>query len=268
MSKLGVQRVFRARCPACSQVEVVEVNDKLLEEAQNNPLGLAGVAFQHETHVFIVYVDRNGGERGTRVFPLLQARGKGLYEVKVQPELLRGLRNIGGFTIESRRLNYRVTGYFEPPSSSIKVYKGETSLEVDFRRDVSYQTTKAWMELLAEALDSSYSYSPTDYVNAVRLLDVLIEEKPFEYIKQVFWLITNASNITVKVRPSEAMLLRKYRPSIIFEKYNGGFVNRVLEAPSVKVSDILGLENPQIMFSYVEALLSLQRRGVIDLVIG
>jgi truncated hemoglobin YjbI len=267
MSKQGMVRVFKIRCPACNIVETVEVNDKILIDAQSNPLGLAGVAFPHDNHVLIVYIDRNGEERGTRVFSLLQPVAKGFYQVKVPDEWLRGLRNIAGFTVESKRINYRISGYLRQPSSSIKVYKGETTLEVDFARDISYQQARSWLELLAEALDTSFSFNQADYVNAIRLLDVLIEEKPFEYIKQVFWLITNASNITVKVHEREAMLARKYRPMILFDKHNGGFINRVMEVSNTKVSQLLGLENPQIIYSYIEALLSLQRRKIIDLVV-
>jgi hypothetical protein len=267
MSKLGVVRAFKIKCPSCNSIETVEVDEKVLYEAQSNPLGLAGIAFSHEDHVLIVYIDRNGGERGTRIFPLLQPTAKGFYQATVPTEWLRGLRNISGFTVESRRINYRITGYLKPSTSSIKVRKGETSLEIDFTRDISYHSAKSWMELLVEALDSSFSTNQADYINAIRLLDVLVEEQPFEYVKQVFWLITNASNISVKVRERESLLARKYRPMIIYEKYDGGFINKVLEASRIKVSQLVGLENPQVIYSYIEALLSLQRRRVIDLVI-
>jgi len=267
MSEVSAVRIVKTRCPRCGEVFPVTLTTELLEEAKSNPLGLVGVALPHSDHVLVAYFDRNGAERGTRVFAALQAPEKGLYEVRVPLGDVKGLRNIAGFVIESRKLNLKLVYSTRSISTSIKVSAPDTCLEVDFQRDVSYSHVRAWLELLVDVLENSYSTLPLDYINTLRIFDVMVEEQPFTYAKQVFWLVANASTITIKPRLPESLLVKKYRPTILYEKYNGNFVSRVIESGGLKVSDILGSEAPQVLFSYAETVLSLYRRGVIDLVI-
>ncbi len=267
MIKAEIVRIAKIKCPRCGSEFPVNISTNVLEEAKVNPLGLAGVAVPHSDHVLVAYFDRNGDERGVRVFSILQAPEKGVFEVNIPEGDVKGLRNIAGFIIESRKLNLRLKYSARTTSTAIKVSALDTTLEVDFQRDISYHHVKAWLELLVDVFENSYSTLPADYVNAVRVFDIMVEEKPFTYAKQIFWLIANASTITIRPRLPESLLIKKYRPTILYEKYNGGFVSRAVDSVGLRVSEVLGTEMPQILYSYAETLLSLYRRGVIDLVI-
>uniref|UniRef100_A0A7J3X568 Uncharacterized protein n=2 Tax=Thermofilum pendens TaxID=2269 RepID=A0A7J3X568_THEPE len=261
-------KVLKVRCPACDSEHIIQVTPEVLREADQNPLGLTGLAFPHGDHVLVVYVDRLGGERGTRVFRLFQQpAARGFAEVRVPPSELQGLRNIGGFWVELGRLGVRVGTEPSASAVSLKAKKGATTLELDFNRDIGYQTARLWLEMLLDAFDTSYSSELRDYVNAVKALDLLLEEKPFEYARQVLWLLSNASTITIRLRMPEARLLREVRPSLFFERYDGGFVLKVLESSGSTVGELLSGALPQVLFSSAEAILALHRRGVIDLVV-
>lgn len=266
MSKVEIIRTVKLRCPRCGTEVSLQITPDIVEEALSNPLGLAGVAYPHGDHVLVAYFDRNGGERGVRVFSTLQTPDKGVFEVSLLGDELRGLRNISGFSVLSKKLNMKMS-FLSQSSTTLKVSGRDTVVEVDFRRDFGYQILRGWLEILLDVFENSYSTDPSDYINTIRIFDIMLEEKPFAYAKQVFWLVANASTITSKVRLPEAILLKKYRPTIIFEKYNGEFVSRVVDSNEIRVSEALGKDNPQILFSNAEALLSLYRRGVIDLVI-
>uniref|UniRef100_A0A7C3SLH1 Uncharacterized protein n=1 Tax=Thermofilum pendens TaxID=2269 RepID=A0A7C3SLH1_THEPE len=262
-------KVLKARCPVCGREHAIQVTHEILREAEQNPLGLAGLAFPHEDHVLVVYLDRLGGERGTRAFRLLeQPVARGFTEVRVPPTELQGLRNIEGFWVELGRLGVRVSSESSVSAISLKARRGETTLELNLSRDIGYQTAKPWLELLLEAFDTSYSSELRDYVNAVKALDLLLEEKPFEYARQVLWLLSNASTIAIRLRIPEVHLLKEIRPSLFFERYDGDFVLKVLESGGSTVGKLLSGVLPQVLFSSAETILSLHRRGVIDLVIA
>uniref|UniRef100_A0A7C4FAM4 Uncharacterized protein n=1 Tax=Thermofilum pendens TaxID=2269 RepID=A0A7C4FAM4_THEPE len=262
-------RVLRIRCPECGSEHTIPVTQEVIREAEQNPLGLAGLALPHGDHVLVVYLDRLGGERGTRVFRLLQQpTRRGLAEVRVPPSEMQGLRNISGFWAELGKLGVRVSSEALAPAVSLKARRGETTLELAFNRDVGYQTAKPWLEMLLEVFDTSYSSELRDYVNAVKALDLLLEERPFEYARQVLWLLSNASTITVRLRMPEVHLLREIRPSILFERYDGEFIQKVVESGGSTVGELLSGVLPQVLFSSAEAILALHRRGVIDLVVA
>jgi hypothetical protein len=267
MSRAQVIRTVKVRCPRCGAEIPLELTPNIIEEAKANPLGLAGVAYPHLDHVLIVYFDRNGEERGVRVFLTLQAPEKGLYEILLSKDDLKGLRNISGFRVESRKLNIRISSFTTATTAALKISGRDTIVEVDFQRDFSYQILRGWLEILLDVLENSYSSAPLDYVNTFRILDIMLEEKPFAYAKQVFWLVANGSTITIRPRLPEALLLKKYRPTLVYEKYSGAFISKVIEKNEMKVSEALGEDNPQVLFVNAEALLSLYRRGVLDLVI-
>ena len=261
-------RVLKVRCPSCGDTFTLEVRPELLAEAAASPIGLAGLAVPHGDHVMVVYVDSSGGERGVRVFKsLLVGVGKGLADLTVPPTLLAGLRNIGGFVAELGKLGIRLRASSGAAAVTLRARKGGTSLELEFTSDVSYQAAKPWLELFLDVVDTSYSNEPLDYVNAVRVLDLLLEEKPFTYARQILWLLTNSSTITVRMRAPEMRLVRELRPSLLFERYNGNFIARVLESGGLRLSDLLASENPQLLLSSAEAVLALYRRGVVDLVV-
>ncbi|MEZ0346695.1 MAG: hypothetical protein ABWK01_09105 [Infirmifilum sp.] len=267
MGTAQIIKVAKVTCPRCGSQFSIELTPEILAEVESNPLGLAGVALPHGDHVLVVYFDRNGGERGVRVFSLLQKQEKGFYEVKMERESLKGMRNISGFLIELRKLNLRLIYLQESTPITVRLSGRDIGLELTFQKDFSYQKVRGWLELLLDVFEGSYSASPSDYVNTLRILDVMLEENPFAYAKQVFWLVSNASTITIKSRLPESHLLKKYRPTILYEKYNGLFITRVVDSNGIKVSELLTETNPQILFSYSEAILSLYRRGVVDLVI-
>ena len=261
-------RILKVRCPACGSEQAIQVTPEVLKEAEQNPLGLAGLAFPHGDHVLVVYLDRLGGERGARVFKLFQQpAARGLVEVRVPPSELQGLRNIGGFWAELGRLGVRLSSTASTSAVSLRARKGETTLELELNRDIGYQTARPWLEMLLEAFDTSYSSELRDYVNAVKALDLLLEEKPFEYARQVLWLLSNASVITIRLRMPEARLIRELRPTLLFERYDGGFVLKVLESSGSTVGELLSGVLPQVLFASAEAILALHRRGAIDLVV-
>lgn len=261
-------KVLKVRCPQCGSEFVLDITATLLSEAAQNPMGLAGIALPHGDHVLVVYVDSSGGERGVRVFKSFQApAARRVTEFLVPDNALRGLRNIGGFTAELGKLGVKLKASTGKAALLLRGRKGDSSMELELVRSLEYQVVAPWLDMLLEVMDTSYSSEVADYVNAVKALDLLIEEKPFTYARQVLWLIANSSIIKTRLRMPEAQLVRSLKPSIIFERYNGGFISRVLESGETRLRELLTTESPQLLFSSAEALLSLYRRGIIDLVV-
>lgn len=266
MTSIGIN-LLKIRCPRCGRESVVQVDEKILEEARSNPLGLAGVVETHDDHAIVVYIDRNGNERGIRIYSLLKKGVTKPYsEFAIPSQELEKMRNISGFIIYLKKLSIVIKGYTDSIRESYKAVKDNTVLEIDFKEDLPYKTIKHWTQLVVEAMNTSYSDNPKDYLNAIKILDVMLEERPFIYASKVFWLVTNASILTMKTKLPEKLLLKKYRPSIIYEMYEAPFINQVIELPQERVDVLIDTGNPQIMFSRAEALLSLYRRGIIDLV--
>lgn len=262
-----LRKVLKTRCPRCGRDIVVEVNERILMEARNNPLGMAGIVEMHGDHAAVVYVDRNGNERGVRVYPVL-AKGAEEYTVFTLPSAsLENFYNIGGFSLTLKKLRMMIRAGLQEEGVTLRASKGEAVLELDFKRDFSWSTVKRFTWILVDAVSTSYSENPNDYLNAVKLLDVVLREPQFFYSKDVFWLVTNASTITMKTRLPEAMLFRKYRPSMLFERYDTRFLLRVAETPSEPVSKLLRSDNPHVVYSRADALLAMYKRGIIDLVV-
>ena len=260
--------IIRTKCPKCRRESIVSVDESLLQEALQNPLGMVGVVEIHGDHALVIYIDRNGHERGKRIYPLLKTAERGPYtEYKISADELARLKNISGFALDLKRLHILIKGYVQDLKDSYKISSENAVLEIDFNEELSYKVIKHWTKLVFDAINTSYSDNPNDYLNAIKILDVVLDEQPFIYANKVFWLITNASTLTMRSRLPEKMLLQKYRPSIIYERYEQQFINHVVSLPQEKVYNLLSGDNPQIMFARAEALLSLYRRGVIDLVV-
>lgn len=262
-------RILRVRCPQCGAEFTLDVTAALLSEAAQSPMGLAGVALPHGDHVLVVYVDSSGGERGARVFRSFQLTAtKQMSEVLVPSEALRGLRNIGGFTVELGKLGVKLVHTAGRATLLVRGKRGDTSIELELVRSLDYQAVKPWLEMLVEVVDTSYSVETADYVNSLKVLDLLLEERPFVYARQVLWLIANSSIIKTRLRMPEAQLVKMLKPSTIFERYGGGFVARVLDSGEARLRELLMTESPQLLLSSAEAVLSLYRRGIIDLVVA
>ncbi|MEM0377586.1 MAG: hypothetical protein QXI90_07435, partial [Thermofilum sp.] len=261
-------KVLKVRCPQCGTEFTLDVTTAVLNEASQSPMGLAGVALPHGDHVLVVYVDSSGGERGLRVFKSFQMpAARQMTEVLVPSDALKGLRNIGGFTIELGKLGLRLTSPAGRAALLLKGRKGDTSIELELVRNLDYQAARPWLEMLLEVIDTSYSIEVADYVNSLRVLDVLLEERPFVYARQVLWLVANSSIVKTRLRMPEAQLVRTLKPSAIFERYGGGFVSRVLESGEARLRELLTAESPQLLLSSAEAILALYRRGAVDLVV-
>lgn len=260
--------ILKVKCPKCGRESIIQVDETIIEEARSNPLGMAGVVEIHGDHALIIYIDRNGNERGMRIYSLLKKDVTKHYtEFTISPKELEKMRNVAGFILHLKKLGIMIKGYTGPMHDSYKAAKENAVLEIDFKEDIPYKTIKHWTQMVVEAINTSYSDNPKDYLNAIKILDVMLEERPFIYANKVFWLVTNASTLTMKTKLPEKLLLKNYRPSIIYERYEVPFINHIIELPQEKVDVLINTENPQIMFSRAEAVLSLYRRGIIDVVI-
>ncbi len=263
--RLALRRVLKTRCPRCGKDIVVEIGDEILREARENPLGMAGIVEMHGDHAAVVYIDRNGNERGVRVYSVLAKGGEEYTVFTLPPASLRGFSNIAGFALTLRKLRMKIQADLSEEGVMLHAVRGDAVLDLDFRRDFSWNTVKRLAGVLVDTIDSSYSENPNDYLSAIKILDVILKEPNFLYSKQVFWLVTNASTLSVRTRLPEAMLFRKYRPSMLFERYDAHFLLSVAETPRESVAKLLKSDNPYTVYSRADALLAMYKRGIIDI---
>ncbi len=263
--RLALRRVIKTRCPRCGRDIVVNIGPDILEEARRNPLGMAGVVELHGDHAAVVYIDRNGNERGVRVYSVL-ARGAEEYTVfTLPPAALEGFTNISGFSLTLKKLKMKIQAMLGEEGVFLHAVKGDAELMLDFKKDFEWGVVKRLAGVLVDTIDTSYSENPNDYLNAIRILDVILKEPNFLYSQEVFWLVTNASTLMVTTRLPEAMLFKKYRPSMLFERYDAHFLAEVADIPRENVAKLLKVGNPYAVYSRADALLAMYKRGIVDI---
>ena len=248
-------RVLKVKCPECGRESALQVGEDTLAAAALSPTGLVGVADYHGDHVFVIYVDSEGRDRGTRVFRALQ-RGEVL---RVNPSFLSFMNSVTGFRVGSG--GWSVECFSGPPLALLRILRGEQALDLELRSFETAAKVLEWGRSLLAALERVGLPEPSGLLLSILLLDANSAYQPSPFASRMFEIAMKSRRLTVKVDTAAAELFREYVPRV--HRLSPKLVDFALSVNGWRLIDAVAGPDPLTIRERLLALISLERRGVV-----
>ncbi|MEM4020155.1 MAG: hypothetical protein QXG57_08025 [Thermofilaceae archaeon] len=248
-------RLLKLSCPQCGRESTIQVGEDALVAAASSPTGLIGVAEYHGDHVFVVYVDGEGRDRGVRVFRTLQ-RGE---VIRVTPTYLSYMSNLSGFRVLSE--GWSVECFAGNPRALLRVQGERGALEAELKDLSKAAQAISWGESLLSAVARVGQLDPSGLLLSILLMDASIPYPPSPFAPRMFEIAMKARRLVVKVDPGAAELLRAYINRITW--LSSRMIDFALSVNGWRLIDAVVGPDPLTIRERLSALISLERRGVV-----
>jgi hypothetical protein len=250
-------RVLKLKCPECGRETAIQVGEDTLVAAAASPTGLVGVADYHGDHVLVVYVDGEGRERGVRAFRTLQ-RGEVL---RVNPSFLSYTSLVAGFRASSG--GWSVECFAGSPRALLRVLRGEHALDLELKSFEHAARVVEWGGALLEAVGRAGQPDLGGLLLSLLLFDAYAASQPSPFAARMFGIALKARRLTVRVDPGAAELLREYAARV--PGLSPRLVDFAIGVNGWRLIDAIAGPDPLTIRERLQALLSLERRGVVGL---
>ncbi len=248
-------RVLKLMCPDCGRGVEFVLDAGTLTAALSSPTGLVGVADYHGDHVFIVYVDTEGRDRGTRVYRTLQ-KGETL---RVNPAYLNYMTHISGFRLLTG--GGAVECYRRSPGTALKVYEESSELELELVNLDLAKSAAEWARGYLRGLAKVPTADLSSILLSALLLDSSIGTQPSPFMARLFELAFKSRRLVVRVDAGALALFKEYVNRLPW--ISPRIVEWAAGLDGWRLVDAVLAQDPITMRERFSGILALERRGIV-----
>lgn len=248
-------RVLKLTCPDCGRGVEFVLDAPTLTAALSSPTGLVGVADYHGDHVFIVYVDAEGRDRGVRVFRTLQ-RGE---TVRVNPAYLNYMSHIAGFRLSTG--GGVIECYRRSMGTALKVYEENSELELELTNFDLARSAVEWARGYLRGLAKAPTADLSAILLSALLLDSSIGTQPSPFMVRLFELAFKSRRLVIRVDAGALALFREYVNRLPW--ISPRTVDWAAGLDGWRLVDAVLAQDPVTMRERFSGILALERRGIV-----
>ncbi|MEM1508280.1 MAG: hypothetical protein QXY49_04890 [Thermofilaceae archaeon] len=248
-------RVLKLTCPDCGKGVEFVLDATTLTAALSSPTGLVGVADYHGDHVFVVYVDAEGHDRGIRVFRTLQ-KGETL---RVNPAYLNYMSHINGFRLSTG--GGMIECYRRSMGTALKISEENSELELELSNLDLAKTAVEWARGYLKGLAKVPTADLGTILLSTLLLDASISTQPSPFMVRLFELAFKSRKLVVKVDTGAVALFKEYVNRLPW--ISPRIIDWAAGLDGWRLVDAVLAQDPVTMRERFSGILALERRGII-----